>query len=273
MIIDNLNLNKQEAFVQNTIPNQLLVSNFTETEYEKIERVFTKNTGHITSLVNFVKYKIIPLINSKKSFLDIGSGPATITKPLSQFFETTSVVEPNRAYESLYQENNFTAYIANFQDIALPKNFDVVLCSHVLYHIPQHEWVSYLKKMHQTINAGGKGIVTLVAPRGKWHELRASINPEYSNSGKVEKVLKELNIPYELTAHQSVFKVENYEDFRALAHVFVIDDCYLPHEYSKLSDSEKLIIEQKIEDFITTCRQPDGSYLFVDEDDYIVMHK
>lgn len=113
----------------------------------------------------------------------------------------------------------------------------------------------------------------MVAPKGKWHALRSSINPNYSNSSQVEKTLKELSILYELTAVQSVFKVQNYDEFRALVRLFTIDNCYLPDEYRVLSDGEKKEIDQKIEDYIATCRLPNGSYEFVDEDAYIVIHK
>ncbi len=86
----------------------------------------------------------------------------------------------------------------------------------------------------------------------------------------MEKALQQENIPYELVPIQSVFKVENYEDFRALVRLFTIDDCYLPEEYSALAVVEKKAIDDKIDAFISNCEQPDRSYIFIDEDVYIV---
>lgn len=65
----------------------------------------------------------------------------------------------------------------------------------------------------------------------------------------------------------------NYEDFRALVRLFTLDDCYFPGDYSALSDREKAAIDQKIELYITSCKQPDGSYEFIDEDVYIVIYQ
>ncbi len=110
----------------------------------------------------------------------------------------------------------------------------------------------------------------MVAPIGKWHTLRSSINPNYSCSAQVEKALRQENIPYEIVPTQSSFKVESYEDFRALVRLFTIDDCYLPEEYSALTAVEKKAIDDKIDAFIANCEQSDGSYTFIDEDVYIV---
>lgn len=110
----------------------------------------------------------------------------------------------------------------------------------------------------------------MVAPKGKLHTLRSSINPNYSCSTQVENVLQQENIPYEFIPIQSIFKVQNLKDFRALIRLFTIDDCYLPEEYNILTKAEKKAIEDKIDSFIENCLQPDGSYLFIDEDAYII---
>lgn len=251
---------------------QILRSNFSENEYESVEKVFANNTGHIDRLVEFIQMNALPQNHPKEAFLDIGAGPATIASQLSKVFKSITVIDPNKAFEPIYQEKGFISHIGNFQDTQIEGQYDVILCSHVLYYIPHPEWASFLGKMHGLIRSGGRGIVLMVAPEGKWHALRSSINPEYSHSGIAEKALKELDISYDLIPVQSVFKVPNYDDFRALLRLFTIDDCFLPEAYQALSDSEKEQIDQKIDDYIADCLQPDGSYEFIDEDVYIVMH-
>lgn len=247
---------------------QFLVSNFNEKEYASVERIFANNTGHIDNLADFVHR-----LELSGSFLDIGAGPAAITERLSHDFSSTFVVEPNREFASIYQAKQFKYHIGNFQDIKIEGTYDFVLCSHVLYHVPQKEWAPFLKKMHGLLNPNGKGLVLMVAPTGKWHALRSSINPHYSCSSQVEKALQQENIAYELMPIQSVFKVEDYEDFRALVRLFTIEDCYLPEEYSALTVAEKKAIDDRIDAFISNCEQPDGSYIFMDEDMYIVLYR
>lgn len=259
MITDSIHLNAE----------QILVSNFSESEFQRVERVFVNNTGHIDHVVNFICDNVLSQSQSKGSFLDIGAGPATITSRLAKFFKSTTVIDANQAFESIYREQGFITYMGNFQDIQLDTKYDLILCSHVLYHVPHPEWGAFLKKLYGSLRSDGKGLILMVAPKGKWHELRSSINPNYSNSDKVEKALKEQGISYDLIPVQSVFRVENYEDFRALVRLFTIDDCYLPDEYQSLSDNERKLIDQRIEDYIATCKQSDGSYEFMDEDMYI----
>ncbi len=237
-----------------------------------MERVFAENTGHIDHLVAFFEKSLLTKVAKREEFLDIGPGPATTTARLSNFFTSTTVVEPNRAFASIYEKKGYINHTGNFQDIALDSKYDVVLCSHVLYHVPRAQWVPFLEKLNGSICLGGKGLVLMVAPKGKWHELRSSLNPDYANSDGVERALKELHISYELVPVQSVFKVQNYEDFRALVRLFTLDDCYLPEEYFALSARDREEIEQKIDEYVVTCRQSDGSYEFYDEDVYITMH-
>ncbi len=249
--------------------DQALVSIFTEDEYARVEKVFANNTGHIDHIVDFILSKA----GAKKSFLDIGAGPATIIERVSHSFESTTIVEPNKAFVPLYKDKSFAYHIENFQDFPVDHKYDFVLCSHVLYHVPRPQWTSFLKKMHEVIASGGRGLVAMVAPKGKFHELRSSINPDYSNSSQVEQSLKQLGISYELFPVQSIFKVSNYADFRALVRLFTLDDCFLPEEYTELDDSVKVSIDQKIEAYIAMCKQPDGSFEFLDEDVYILMQR
>lgn len=250
-----------------------LVSNFSEREFQNVEMVFANNTGHIDHLVNFIYENVLSQGHIKEAFLDIGAGPATITSRLSKFFTSTTVIDPNKAFASIYQDKGFIAYTGNFQDIITNIEYDLILCSHVLYHVPHSDWTAFLKKLYGSLCFGGKGVIAMVHPKGRWHELRSSLNPDYSNSDKVEKILKEQKIPYDLIPVQSTFRVKEYNDFRALVRLFTIDDCYLPEEYQALNALEKNLIDQKIDEYIATCKKSDDSYEFFDEDVYILIHK
>jgi arsenate reductase-like glutaredoxin family protein len=249
--------------------DQALKSNFSEDEYAHVERIYTNNTACIDQLVEFVDMNIL----SKKTFLDIGAGPGVIASRLSHFFTSATIVEPNKAYIPIYKDKGFISYFCNFQDVMLEDKYDFILCSHVLYHVPRAEWAAFLEKMYGLIRSGGTGLISMVAPVGQWHTLRLSINPDCTTSQQVEQMLKEQGIPYSLIPVQNIFNVPNYEDFRALIRLFTIENCYPPDTYKAVSDSEKALIDQRIEEYIATRKQPDGSYEFLDEDVYILLHK
>ncbi|HSW71912.1 MAG TPA: methyltransferase domain-containing protein [Chlamydiales bacterium] len=246
------------------------ISTFGQEEYANVEKVFANNTGHIDHIAGLVSEQIS---GKNKSLLDIGAGPATITERLSPLFSFTAVVEPNKAFESLYQGKQFEFHMGKFQDVQFERNFDFILCSHVLYHVPFGEWSFFLKKMNSLLNPAGKALILMVSPQGKWHKLRNEINPYYLNSDRVEQVLKELKILYELIPVQSRFTVPDYQDFKSVVRLFTLDDCFLPKEYDALSKDARDAVEKKIEEYISSCKLADGAYEFFDEDVYLLIHK
>jgi hypothetical protein len=117
------------SLISSLSAEQSLVSNFKEKEYASVERVFANNTEYIDNLANFVRS-----LELSESFLDIGAGLATITERLSHYFSSTSVVEPNKEFIPIYQAQQFKYHIGNFQDTKIEGTYDLILCSHVLYH-------------------------------------------------------------------------------------------------------------------------------------------
>jgi SAM-dependent methyltransferase len=263
LIVGNIHLNAEE----------ILASDVDKNEYQGVEKVLANNMDHIDHLVDFISSNLLAKNESKGSFLDIGAGPATITERLSKFFRSTTVIEPNRVFAQASEKKGFITYTATFQDVTIDDQYDLILCSHMLYYVPQNQWAVLLKKLYGLIRSGGYGVVAMVAPAGQQHELLLSVDRDYSNSEKVEKALKELNIPYELVQVQNTFNVLNYDGFRALVRLFTIDNCYLPETYQALSSSKKKLIDQKIENYIAICRKSDGTYEYHNEEAYIVIHK
>lgn len=246
---------------------------FTENEYNEAENIFTFNSDHGDHLVEFLEEKVLPKITSKESFLDIGAGPGIITGRIAHYFPSTTIIEPDESYAPTYLNAGYKTHFANFQDISIHDQFDLVVCSHVLYHLSRNHWDSYLRKMYDSIRIKGKGLVALIAPRGDWHGLRVSINPNHATSRDVEYVLKEQKTTYEIFPIVSSFQVSRYLDFKRLLRLFTIDDCFTEEEFKALSEEEKNVIDDKIEAFIAQCKQQDGSYILICEDDYFILNK
>jgi hypothetical protein len=253
--------------------DRLLNSNFEEIEYKQTEEVFYASCDHVEQMTRFIVKKVLPGLHSRDAFLDIGPGPGHITQAIGKNFSSTAVIEPNRAYAPLYEENGYLSLFANFQDARLDTSFDLVLCAHVLYHVEHPTWPSFLKKIYSIIRKDGKGVVVLIAPKGDFHALCSSINPHYSNSSVIEPILNTLNMRYEKTETKCTFNASNYKDFHRLIQLFTIEDCYTPEQFATLSEDKKTSIEEKISQFIQKCKQPDESYQLVFEDAYFVISK
>lgn len=247
-------------------------SAISENEHEYVVNTFITNANHASQLAEFVEENLLPQIPSKVDFLDIGGGNGDVTNRLANHFDKTTVVEPDPLFALHFQKQGYITHQKNFQDAQLAQ-YDFVLCSHVLYYIPQADWASCLKKMHDAIRPHGKGLILMMGTSGHWHELCTSINPDYSNGDLTVRTLKELNISYKRTSLTSLLRSNNIEDVRQIVRIYSIIDCFTPQQFDALSKEEQDLIYTKIDSFIETCLRPDGYYEVYFDNDYIILQK
>jgi hypothetical protein len=90
-----------------------------------------KTTGWLTDLVNGLA--------SRRLFVDAGAGDGSMTAALAQSFDRTIALEPNSALRAELARRCPKAEImeAPIGEAWITSPADFVLCSHVLYYIPQ----------------------------------------------------------------------------------------------------------------------------------------
>ncbi len=250
-------------------------SNFSKQEYFNIEKELDSTSNHIDLLSSYVEHYILPEIEHCRNFLDIGAGPGHLFKRISKYFETGTLIDPNEDYQSFYNaletKHNVNAVIGNFQETDLFTTYSFILCSHVLYHVSQSNWPSFLDKMKNLLSHDGVAMVTMVAPNGQFHELCYSIKQNYSNSAEVIKCVHTKGYAFRSSRVKSIYKFNNKKKILSLMKLFVIDDCFTPEEYKLISPKQKKLIEQKIENFVDKNKKNDNRYEFTLEEDYITI--
>ncbi len=139
------------------------------------------------------------------------------------------------------------------------------------FQVPRYEWVRFLQKMRDSLEVNGKGLILMVAPHGRFHDLCHSVNPNYSQSREVTERLDELNISY--TVHNVLSKYEdsNLKTFTNVINLFVIDDCYTKEEFEALSPEQLAAIHDKMNAFIAASKNNRGNYELITEEEYIVL--
>lgn len=254
-----------------------LIDPFSDEFYLAVESSFEEITEHTLFLANYIINTFHPN-PEKDSFLDIGCGPAFVSKKLSNHFLSITGIDPNKTYVPYYKElnkrTNFNYIIDTFEDCKIIPMHSYILCSHALYHIPQCEWKIFILKALSLLEVSGKALITLVSSTGAFHSLCYSINNKYSNSSVLCNILDELNIPYERQPVTSEYVEKSREKYSHLIRLFAITDCYQPHEYNQLSDSEKNRIEILLDAFIdqTYCKNI-AAYKLITEEEYIIISK
>ena len=84
--------------------------------------------------------EVIARLPDRQRFLDIGAGGGHLTIPVAQQFEKTTIIEPNikQAERFCRQYPAFCVHNGSWTESNLNDEcFDLILCSHVLYYIPE----------------------------------------------------------------------------------------------------------------------------------------
>ncbi len=262
--------------MKNFSETSALKSNFSPDAYASIEKQFNSVTSHVRTLCEHIQKRIVPYIDNKR-FLDIGAGPGFVIHELLDYFNTVVAVDPNDSYASCYSTlslvDKFTIINKNFESVNFNKKFDFILCSHVLYHVPQNDWSVFIDKIIQLLSPKGRALLTLVAPRGEFHHLCNQINDKYSNSQVLQARLNDIGLKYKISKVRNSYFYKSIYEITNLLRMFVIDDCFLPEEYSSLGQDKIVAIDQQIGKFVDKCYESEKDiYTFEIEEDYIELH-
>ena len=109
---------------------------FTPQQCVDIVRFYeTRMTRDLFSFIpNHVKEQKV-----KTTFLDVGPGAGILTKQLAPTFNQVDVIEPNRVNAENLKQFNVCHNTLQEANIGADQ-YDLILCCHVFYHIPIHEW-------------------------------------------------------------------------------------------------------------------------------------
>ena len=111
---------------------------FTDKQYAEIVEFYEARVTR--DLVPVIQKEVLKDSScSSKTFLDIGPGGGALTRELAPSFNHVDVIEPNMDYsESL---KPFSISHDLMQDAKIEAaHYDLILCSHVFYHIPSDQW-------------------------------------------------------------------------------------------------------------------------------------
>ncbi|GGT09133.1 MULTISPECIES: class I SAM-dependent methyltransferase [Streptomyces] len=99
-------------------------------------------------------------------FVDAGAGTGYFTAALAPRFRRTVAVEPDPALRGELSAACPGAEVlpVPISAAAVPEPADLVLCSHVLYYIPEAEWPGHLAALLSWVRPGGELVLVLQHP-------------------------------------------------------------------------------------------------------------
>lgn len=243
-------------------------------DYRLAIEVLTKTSEHNDLIIDTIRQHVLPRLKQKTRFLDVGSGPAIITKNIAREFTYTAAIEPNQELGDIYKNFSGIWHRCSFADYYSSSLYDLILCAHVLYHLPDEELKNFVEKLLALTKLGGICVVALMAPRGQHHELQLAFNPNYVNSSHVIRILDHLGVSYTRLEAKNHFKGSSFQDMLALCRLFVLDGTFSPKEWQAMSFNKKQEIQEKVVQLakqLTTRKE--GQFVLEQEEDYLIIYR
>ncbi|MBV8771381.1 MAG: methyltransferase domain-containing protein, partial [Deltaproteobacteria bacterium] len=131
-------------------------------EYARAFGTFLTHTDQKTKTIGW----LADLVNGLRShglFVDAGAGDGSTTAALAKLFDRTIAIEPNSVLRAELARRCPEAEIveAPIGEAKITSVADFVLCSHVLYYIPQNDWTETLERLTSWLGADGAAVVLL----------------------------------------------------------------------------------------------------------------
>ena len=238
-------------------------------EYKDAIEILNRSSQHVNLIAGILEQRVLQQ-GSNGSLLDVGAGPGFLTKALAKHFDRVVAVEPNHAMEDFYRGTPYETHFTRFQDFALSEKFDLVMCNHVLYHMPEAEMKVFIEKLMSHVKDGGHLFICLMGAVGQNHDLQARFNPTYVHSGAVKQVLSELGLVYSLETRTNKFSAHSESDYRSLLKFMILEGALGRSDLEKLSGPAR----QALEDQIRATLEREHSTLTLEQsEDYFILTK
>lgn len=131
-------------------------------EYAGAFETFLTHTDQKTKAIGWLT-DFVRGLPSRSLFVDAGAGEGSTTAALGKFFDRTIAIEPNSALRVELARRCPDAEIveAPIAEARIVSSVDFVLCSHVLYYIPQTNWGDTLERLTSWLGVDGTAVVLL----------------------------------------------------------------------------------------------------------------
>jgi SAM-dependent methyltransferase len=242
-------------------------------DYATAFRLLATTARHHETIGQVVEERIVPRLPERPSLLDVGAGPGTVARRLAPRFGSLTLLEPNREQLAGFELPGVEVLHDTLERFRASRTYDVVLCSHVLYHVPIPEWGGFVDRLLALVEPGGFCVIVLGAANGQNYELHRDFTRTVITSEQLLAALKQKQLPHEVVRVTNGFFASSFEEMYTLCRFFVLEDCCTPEQLSALSEEEVLQLDAKIRLHTERCRGADGVYRLEQDEDVVILRK
>ncbi|WP_437679048.1 class I SAM-dependent methyltransferase [Sorangium sp. So ce131] len=242
-------------------------------DYATAFRLLSETSRHPENVAEAIRQRVVPDLPEKPSLLDVGAGPGAIAARLAPYFDTMTLIEPNDAQLGSSAPAGAEIVRDVFERFESPRRYDLVLCSHVLYHVPLAEWGGFIDRLLAFVRPGGHCAIVLGAPRGQNYELHLDFTSMVIDSSVLLKTLRDKQLAFDVVGSHNAYTAATLEEMVTLCRFFVLADCYSAEQLAALTEPEARALDDKIRGHAARCLTEDGTYRLRQEDDTILLRR
>lgn len=206
-------------------------------DYLKAVDTLIKSNKNLENRTNLIKEAVLPILGKYQHLLDVGIGCGTFTRSILPFFQNATLVEPEKdILESFHYtgKTKLRRILDSIENISLSAcEYDLIMLSHVLYHIPESKRLEVINKLYNATSEKG-AIVIIYEDSLDRQALTMNFGETCFNASPI------LNFCENNFSSVEVFKFENKICYDQLGDVYNICRVYL-HDAFIYAEKKELI--------------------------------
>jgi SAM-dependent methyltransferase len=242
-------------------------------DYATAFRVLAATARHPENIGKLVEERILPRLPKQPTLLDVGAGSGKVAERLAPHFGSLTLIEPNQNQLAGLALDKAKLLIEPLERYHSSEKYDLVLCSHVMYHVPLPDWGAFIDRLLTFVRPGGYCLILMAAARGPTYELCRDFTDTQLFSNQVIAAVRQKQLPHEVVPMMAGFFTKTFEEMYTLCRFFVFEGSYTAEQLAAMSQDEVRKIEEKIRVHAERCRSADGMYRLGQDEDLVILPK
>ncbi|HTN87328.1 MAG TPA: class I SAM-dependent methyltransferase [Sorangium sp.] len=242
-------------------------------DYATAFRLLSETSRHPENIAEAIRQRIVPELPDSPSLLDVGAGPGAVAERLAPCFGAMTLIEPNAAQLGSFAPAGAEIVRDVFERFESSRRYDLVLCSHVLYHVPVAQWGGFIDRLLAFVRPAGYCAVVLGADRGQNYEMHRDFTSTVIDSSLLIRTLRGKQLAFDVIGSHNAYTAATFEDMVTLCRFFVLADCVSAEQLAAMTETEARELDAKIREHAARCRTDDGTYRLSQEDDMIILRQ
>lgn len=240
-------------------------------DYAIAFRLLAATARHPENIGQVVEERLLPHLPEQPALLDVGAGSGKVAERLAPHFASLTLLEPNQDQIAGFKHEKAKVLVEPLDRYHSPEKYDLVLCSHVLYHVPHSDWAGFIDRLLTFVRPGGSCLLVMAAARGPTYELCRDFTETLIFSEHIISTVQQMGLPHEVIPSMSGFVGKTFEEMYTLCRFFVLEGCFTAEQLAAMSEDEVRRLDEKIRMHAERCRGDDGVYRLEQDDDIILI--